>query len=184
MGGAGFADRKTPDEGCESPGHRGKVHADVDGRQGIEQETEEGLPVLQVDPATPANLYAGTWGGPAFKSTNGGGNWEPVNTGPPDMLEVSTLAIDPAMTITLYAEFAWGGVFKSTNGGGNWEAVNPGLSTVSLLSRQPGVEAMKMLQNLIEGEKLPVEQKSLPVEMVSRLALYSKKRRKNETICS
>ena len=36
---------------------------------------------LAIDPETPTTLYAGTWGGGVFKSTNGGGNWSAVNTG-------------------------------------------------------------------------------------------------------
>lgn len=48
------------------------------------------------------------------------------------------------------------------------ELVVPGLTTVSLPSRQLGLEAMQMLQNLMEGKKLPVEQKILPTELVIR----------------
>ena len=56
---------------------------------------------LAIDPATPATLYAGTYGG-VFKSTDGGGNWHAVNTGLTDT-PVRALAIDPATPATLYA---------------------------------------------------------------------------------
>ena len=36
---------------------------------------------LAIDPATPSTLYAGTYGGGVFKSTNGGAAWSAVNTG-------------------------------------------------------------------------------------------------------
>ena len=85
---------------------------------------------LAIDPATPATLYAGTYGGGVFKSTNGGGNWSAVNTGLTNT-NVHALAIDPATPATLYAG-TWGGVFKSTDGGGNWSAVNTGLTTTDV----------------------------------------------------
>ena len=34
--------------------------------------TDTYVNALAIDPATPATLYAGTWGGGVFKSTNGG----------------------------------------------------------------------------------------------------------------
>ena len=48
------------------------------------------------------------------------------------------------------------------------ELVIPALTTVSLPSRQLGLEAMLMLQNLIDGKKLPVEQMILSTELVVR----------------
>ena len=36
---------------------------------------------LAIDPTTPSTLYAGTYGGGAFKSTNAGGSWAAVSTG-------------------------------------------------------------------------------------------------------
>ncbi len=36
---------------------------------------------LAIDPQTPITLYAGTWGGGVFKSTDGGGHWSALNTG-------------------------------------------------------------------------------------------------------
>ena len=66
--------------------------------------------VLAIDPSTPTTLYAGTDGGGAFKSTNGGGNWSAVNTGLTNTL-VEALAIDSATPSTLYAGTYGGGVF-------------------------------------------------------------------------
>jgi DNA-binding LacI/PurR family transcriptional regulator len=48
------------------------------------------------------------------------------------------------------------------------ELVVPALTTVSLPARQLGLEAMQMLQNLMDGKKLPIEQMILPTELVIR----------------
>src|SRR6266566_4716867 len=69
---------------------------------------------IVVDPAAPAILYAGTLSG-VFKSTNGGGNWNPINNGL--FGGVQALAVDPLTPATLYAG-TLDGLFKSTNGGG------------------------------------------------------------------
>ena len=82
---------------------------------------------LAIDPATPATLYAGTFGGGVFKSTNGGGSWTAINTGLTSNF-ANALAIAPSAPATLYAGTVGGGVFKSTNGGGSWTAVNTGLT--------------------------------------------------------
>ena len=66
-----------------------------------------------------------------FKSTDGGGKWDAVNTGL-TATNVLALAVDPATPATLYAGTDGGGVFKSTNGGGNWRAFNTGLTDTSV----------------------------------------------------
>ena len=81
---------------------------------------------LAIDPATPTTLYAGTYGGGVFKSTNGGGNWSAVNTGLTDTLFVPWRLTRRRRPPSMRGQ--GGGVFKSTNGGGNWSAVNTGLT--------------------------------------------------------
>src|SRR5437016_8787981 len=98
---------------------------------------------LAIDPVTPATLYAGTYRGGVFKSTDGGESWSAVNTGLPD-LNVFSLAIDPQTPTTLYVGIERAGVFKSTNGGGSWSAVNTGLDPtiqVSALAIDPQTPA-------------------------------------------
>jgi photosystem II stability/assembly factor-like uncharacterized protein len=86
--------------------------------------------VLAVDPQTSAILYACTGTGDGvFKSTDGGANWSPSNTGLPNE-SIWTLVIDPQVPATIYAGTA-GGVFKSTNGGASWSARNAGLPNPS-----------------------------------------------------
>jgi photosystem II stability/assembly factor-like uncharacterized protein len=82
--------------------------------------------VLALDPTTPTTLYAGTYGGGVFKSTDGGTSWSAVNTGLTSPT-VQALALDPTTPTTLYAG-TWGGVFKSTDGGGSWSSASTGLT--------------------------------------------------------
>jgi len=78
---------------------------------------------LAIDPQNPQTLYAGTDFDGVLKSTNGGADWSPVNTGLKDTAPYyafQALAIDPKNSQTLYAGTDGGGVFKSTDGGDNW----------------------------------------------------------------
>jgi photosystem II stability/assembly factor-like uncharacterized protein len=99
------------------------------------------ISALLIDPIFPATLYAATQGLGVFKSTNGGGSWNAVNTGftTPD---INSLAIDPANPSTLFAGTT-SGVFKSTNGGGSWNTVNTGLTNtlVTALAIDPTTPA-------------------------------------------
>lgn len=75
---------------------------------------------LEVDPATPTTLYAGTGGEGLFKSSDGGGSWSPVSTGLHANAIVYVLAVDPTTPTTVYVGTLGGGVFKSTDGGETW----------------------------------------------------------------
>ena len=87
---------------------------------------------LAVDPATPATIYAGTFGSGLFKTTNGGANWSPINNGlgGNDNNFVNSIAIDPFNAATVYSAHGQGGlaiINKTTNGGGLWSPVTTGL---------------------------------------------------------
>jgi photosystem II stability/assembly factor-like uncharacterized protein len=83
---------------------------------------------LAINPTTPATLYAGTWNGGVFKSTDSGGTWAAANTGlPTTYIYIQALAINPTTPATLYAGTS-DGVFKSTDSGGTWAAANTGLT--------------------------------------------------------
>ncbi len=60
-------------------------------------------------------LYAGTYGGGVFKSTDSGATWAAANTGLTNWV-VQALAVDPTAA-TLYAGTGGDGVFKSTDSG-------------------------------------------------------------------
>jgi len=78
---------------------------------------------LLVDPSNDRTIYAGTFGGGVYKSTNGGDSWSAVNSGLAHT-NVWALAISPSSNQTLYAGTCPGGLFKSTNGGDSWSAVS------------------------------------------------------------
>jgi len=70
-----------------------------------------------------ADLFAGTWWGGVFLSTNNGANWTSVSTGLPSNTNVGSLAVDgtnlfagvsPGMGGTV------GGVFVSSDSGASW----------------------------------------------------------------
>jgi ligand-binding sensor domain-containing protein len=92
--------------------------------------THTAVNALAVDPAAPSTLYVGTWGGPLFKSANGGRSWEAAKAGLTGT-NFAALVIDPSAPATLYAG-TFHGVFKSTNRGESWEAVSTGLPKIIL----------------------------------------------------
>jgi len=85
---------------------------------------------VAIDPLTPTTIYVGHGysgtGGAIDKSTNGGSNWSPVNTGVPNF-EVRALIVDRLVPSTVYAATTGGGVIKTINGGGTWAVANSGL---------------------------------------------------------
>src|SRR3989441_94118 len=90
------------------------------------------IPALAIDPLTPTTLYAGTYGGGVFKSTDGGASWSA--SGLTNIYtSVTAVAIDPVTPTTLYAgSIYWPGVFKSTDGGASWNATGLTRGVLSL----------------------------------------------------
>ena len=66
-------------------------------------------------------------GGPAFKTTNGGGTWSAIADGL-NATSIKSIAVDPQNTTTLYAGTEGYGAFRSTDGGTTWTAINNGLN--------------------------------------------------------
>ena len=81
---------------------------------------------LALQPGAPQVIYATTYGGGLFKSTNGGLAWAASNAGIAT-LNVSEVAIDATAPLTAYVGTQTAGVFKTTDGGATWAAVNSGL---------------------------------------------------------
>mgnify|MGYP002475941990 CR=1 FL=1 len=79
-----------------------------------------GRPVsLAVDPATPTNVYTGSWGAGVFKSLDAGSSWFPITRGLGNMF-INSLAIDPIHPQVLYAGTYHDQIFKSIDGGQSW----------------------------------------------------------------
>ncbi len=84
--------------------------------------------VVVIDPATPSTLYAATFRGGLYKSTDSGASWRLMHPFPPDFNhDICGIQIDPLTPQTLYLATR-GGVYKSTNGAHSWMAMNEGLT--------------------------------------------------------
>jgi photosystem II stability/assembly factor-like uncharacterized protein len=81
-----------------------------------------------INPQNPQEMYAGSWGGGVFKSTDGGANWQRSSSGLIDGY-IQSLAMDPKTPTTIYAGMYGYGVYKTTDGGDTWQATGPGLNS-------------------------------------------------------
>ena len=77
-----------------------------------------------------ANLFAGTWQGGVFLSTDNGNNWEPVNSG----ITSNTVKCFAVSDSGLFAGTIDAGIFLSKDNGASWKAVNNGLANLSIQS--------------------------------------------------
>ena len=66
------------------------------------------------------NVFAGTFQGGAFRSTDKGASWVAINNGIPMPLNCRSFAI---VGNTLFGAFQGGGIYRSTDNGANWSAV-------------------------------------------------------------
>ena len=103
---------------------------------------------IRMDPENPDILYVtDAWAG-AFKSTDGGANWYPINNGitarvgpSSDGIPVFSLTIDPNNSSRLWVGTQFGGgVFHSDNGGQSWQSMSNGIQERSLTIRGFTVE--------------------------------------------
>jgi hypothetical protein len=97
---------------------------------------------LAIDPLTPSTLYAGTYAGGIYKTTNSGGSWSADNGGLGVATSFWALAIDPATPSTLYAGSQYTGAFKSADGGASWNAASAGLSGGGLTLRALAIDPL------------------------------------------
>jgi photosystem II stability/assembly factor-like uncharacterized protein len=111
----------------------------VDASHGLPQSSrsETALEAIAIDPTNNDVLYAATDGG-LFKTTDGGGSWNPIGTGFPAN-PASTLVVDPSRPNIVYAAFGvslvtgqGAGVFASADGGLTWNPRNTGLTDFTI----------------------------------------------------
>ena len=87
-----------------------------------------GLPATDVhglgmDPRNPAVLYASIMGAGLYRTTEAGGNWEPVNA---EVGVMGPILVDPRDSDTLYVAGTEGDFYRSDDGGKSWD----GLGTI------------------------------------------------------
>ena len=103
-------------------------------------QANAGLPsqmtTLAVDPNNPAVAYAGGFDG-LFKTTNGGGLWEPS----PLLVAVpiEALAIAPSDPATVFASILWGGSVVTNDGGENWRLTYSDSAVASAIAVHPQI---------------------------------------------
>ncbi len=84
------------------------------------------ISTLEVDPARPSVLYAGTHGAGVFRSSDAGRTWQRSSDGlPPDTL-VLALELAPSKPTTLYLEaYAGQRLYRSADGARSWHELPP-----------------------------------------------------------
>ena len=88
-----------------------------------------GVNMLEINPADPDIVYAGTTKG-LFQTTTGGDTWMRIGESLPDQF-ISTIAIDPTHPQHVYVG-GRAGVFKSLDGGQQWQARHTGLKSLNI----------------------------------------------------
>lgn len=84
-----------------------------------------GLSALAIDPSDPATIYIGTESQGAWKSKDGGRNWD--NLMSPPVPGIKAIAVNPRNSNVLYAAGMFG-FLKSTDRGNTWSKRNTGLT--------------------------------------------------------
>lgn len=109
---------------------------------------------ILTDPADTNIVYAGAFGGGAFKSVDGGNIWESISNGLPvqtdtsvngnwyfgDYFPVINLHMNPQDHENIYAGTVEAGVVQSSDGGMTWEQTNsgfPDIATIDDMSINP-----------------------------------------------
>jgi len=86
---------------------------------------------LATDKSSPSTLYAASFQGYIFKSTDEGRSWSTINPEFP-FQALNALAVDPAAGNILYVGTGGNGIYKSTNSGADWTLINNNLADLSV----------------------------------------------------
>ena len=123
---------------------------------------------IAVHPTLTNTVYIGTWKNGIYKTTDGGQNWMPMNSGLTSA-DVRSIAIDPSNPQVVYVGLGEGkGVFKSVNDGGWWGAINSGLS----LDCPSYLLPIGRVEQGVSLEKLPDMSQNLGYSSVSWTSIW------------
>ncbi|HEV2094032.1 MAG TPA: YCF48-related protein [Rubrobacter sp.] len=119
----GWAIDPTDPKKMYAGGHPGFYHSE-DGGETWSQDNS-GLPAtdvhgLGIDPQDPDTLYASIMGAGLYRTTEAGGNWEPVNV---EVGAMGPILVDPRDSETLYVAGMEGDFYRSEDGGKSWDEV-------------------------------------------------------------
>jgi photosystem II stability/assembly factor-like uncharacterized protein len=87
---------------------------------------------LAIDPLNRNIIFAGTYGGGVYKSTDYGNSWTHVSSGLSNSYVLS-LVIDPRNPDIVYAGTSQSGVFKTMDGGQSWRISSTGLNEIPIV---------------------------------------------------
>jgi photosystem II stability/assembly factor-like uncharacterized protein len=95
---------------------------------------------IAVDPGAPSTIYAASFGGGVFKTTDGGRSWNTASTGLSragiDGLQLRAIAVAPSSPSIIYAAGP-AGIFRSSDGAASWNHVSSSFSSVKELAVHP-----------------------------------------------
>ena len=96
-----------------------------------------------------SSIFAATFGGGVFKTTDNGTVWDNINSGLTNT-DVQGLAVTNSGDTVLAGTYN-GGVFLSLNGGTSWTAVNNGLSGLGLLVQAVAIKGTNIFAGTTGG---------------------------------
>jgi hypothetical protein len=96
------------------------------------------IQALAIDPSRPNTVYAASYGGGAYRTTDGAAHWQPVNAGLTDP-HLRTIVLAPNDSTRLYAAGRTGRIFRSNDSGTNWQMLDapPDLPPINMLVIDP-----------------------------------------------
>lgn len=101
---------------------------------GLPNEANREVHTVAIDPRTPNEIYAGTYGFGVFKSTDAGGTWCQTNVTRAIVLDLSFGPLHPTV---LFAGTPYEGFMRTSDGGATWGPVDCGLpQTIGAFFRQ------------------------------------------------
>jgi len=142
------------------------VYKSIDGGYGWESIGFTGAPgfkCIAVNPDSSEVLYVSIYNSGFFKSTNGGIDWIPMNSGLTNF-DIFSICIHPVYTEMIFVG-SLEGVFYSVNGGGEWHTMSEGLPSIEVISL--AVDTLNLYAGLRDFEgayKMELDPTALEIE--------------------